>query len=131
VLGLVRAWAGAVFVLIVGMMVLVGLTPRTVPGQSISASDQAFRIHLPWLIVVLLMVLAAAALDWRASARRRLLATLPVPALSILAGAVMGAAGATSPLTALLYVVEGLLGIAAGLFLRSLFDKAQESPAYS
>ena len=45
--GLLRAWGGAFVLLIGGMAVLVALTPRTAPGQSISLADQAFRIHLP------------------------------------------------------------------------------------
>jgi uncharacterized membrane protein len=114
------------------MAVLVGLTPRTVPGQSISASDQAFRIHLPWLVMIVLMVVVAAVLDRRSSSTpRRLLATLPLPAVGIVAGAVLGAAGATSAVTALLYVAEGVLGTAVGLFVMSLLGRTREAPAYS
>jgi hypothetical protein len=122
VLRLLRAWGGAVLVLIIGTAVLAGLTPRTVPGRSIPLSAQAFRIHLPWLIMTVLMVLVAALLDrWSSTPRRRLLATLPVPAVGVLAGAAVGAAGATSAVTASLYVVEGLAGIVAGLFATTLF----------
>jgi hypothetical protein len=131
VVGLLRAWGGAILVLIAGMAVLVGLTPRTAPGRSIPAADQAIRIHLPWLVMVVVMVLVAALLDrWSSSTRRRLLATLPVPALGILAGAVTGAAGATSAVTALLYVVEGVAGVAAGLFVTTFFGRTREAPAY-
>lgn len=130
-LGLLRAWGGAVFVLLVGMVTLAGLTPRTVPGESIPVSAQAFRIHLPWAIMTLLMVVVAALLHWRASSTREwLAATLPVPALAILACAVIGAAGATSLVTALLYVVEGTLGAAAGLFITTLFGKTPDSTAH-
>jgi hypothetical protein len=130
--GLLRAWGGAFLVLIAGMAVLVALTPRTAPGRSISVADQAFRIHLPWLVMVALMVPVAALLDrWTATTRRRLAATLPVPALGVLAGAVIGAAGATSAVTALLYVVEGVAGAAAGLFVTTFFGRAREVPAYT
>ena len=131
-LGLLRAWAGAIFVLIIGMVVMAGLTPRTAPGESIPASDQVFRIHLPWFVMTALMVVAAAALQWEPSSpRRRLLATLPLPVLGIVAGAVIGAAGATSAVTTLLYVAEGVLGTAAGLFIASLFGKTPDPAAYS
>ena len=131
-LGLLRAWSGAILVFVIGLAVVVGLTPRTVPGQSISLSDQAFRIHLPWLVMIVVMVLVAAVLDWQTSSMpRRLLATLPLPALGIVVFAVIGAAGATSALTALLYAAEGVLGVAAGLFVLSLFDRPRETPAYS
>jgi cytochrome c biogenesis factor len=130
--GLLRAWGGAILVLVIGLIVVVGLTPRTVPGQSISLSDQAFRVHLPWLVMVMVMVPVAAMLDRRESPmRRRLLATLPLPVLGIVVFAVLGAAGATSALTTLLYAVEGVLGVAAGLFVMSLFDRPRENPAYS
>lgn len=130
--GLLRAWGGAFVLLIGGMAVLVALTPRTTPGQSISPADQAFRIHLPWFVMVALMVPVAALLDrWSSPARRRLLATLPVPALAILAGAVIGASGATSAVTALLYVVEGIAGVAAGLFVTTFFGRTRETPAYT
>lgn len=131
-IGLLRAWGGAFLVLVVGMAVLVGLTPRTVPGRSIPLPDQALRIHLPWLVMAAVMVLVAALLDrWSAPSRRRLLATLPVPALGILAGALTGAAGATSAVTAVLYVVEGVAGVAAGLFVTTLFGRTREAPAYT
>ena len=130
-LGLLRAWGGAFLVFVVGMAVLVGLTPRTVPGRPISVSAQALRIHLPWLVMIVLMVVVAAALDrWPSSTRRRLLATLPLPAVGVLGGAVIGAAGATSALTALLYVAEGILGTAAGLFAMSLAGRTRRTPAY-
>jgi CDP-diglyceride synthetase len=131
VLGLLRAWGGAIFVLLIGMVTLAGLTPRLSPGEPMSASDQAFRVHLPWIVMTLLMVVVAALLHWQpSSTRRTLLATLPVPALGVLASAVIGAAGATSALTSLLYVVEGILGAAAGLFITSLFGKTPDSAAY-
>jgi len=132
VLGLLRAWAGALLVFVVGTVVLVGLTPRTVPGQSISVADQAVRIHLPWLVTIVLMVVVAAALDRRSSStRRRLPATLPLPAVGVLGGAVLGATGATSAPTALLYVAEGILGTAGALFALSLAGRTREAPAYS
>lgn len=130
--GLLRAWGGAILLLIAGMAVLVALTPRTVPGQSISLPDQAFRIHLPWFVMVALMVPVAALLDrWSSPTRRRLLATLPVPALGILTGAVIGAAGATSAVPALLYVVEGIAGVAAGLCVTMFFGRTREVPVYT
>lgn len=130
-IGLLRAWGGASLVFIIGLTVVVGLTPRTVPGQSISASDQAFRIHLPWLVMIVLMVVVAALLDWGSSStRRRLLATVPLPAIGVLAFAVIGAAGATSAVASLLYVAEGVLGVALGLFVVSLPARIRETPAY-
>jgi hypothetical protein len=128
VIGLLRAWGGAILVLIIGVVTLAGLTPRTAPGEPISVSDQAFRIHLPWFVMTVLMVLAAAALHWRSpSTARLLLATLPVPVLAVVAGAATGVAGATSALPALLYVVEGVAGTALGLFATGLFGRVRET----
>jgi energy-converting hydrogenase Eha subunit A len=130
--GLLRAWGGAAVVFVIGLIVVVGLTPRTVPGQSISVSEQAFRVHLPWLVTMMVMVPVAAVLDRRESPlRRRLQATLPLPVLGIVVFAVLGAAGATSGPATLLYAVEGVLGVAVGLFVLSLFDRPRETPAYS
>ncbi len=130
-LGLLRAWAGAILILILGMVILAALTPRTAPGETISVSDQAFRIHLPWLVMTVLMVVVATVLQWeKTTTRQRLLATLPVPVLGILACVAIGASGATSAVTALLYVVEGILGTAAGLFITSLIGKTPDSAAH-
>jgi hypothetical protein len=131
-LGLLRAWGGALFVLIVGMMAMVRLTPRVTPGESIPVSDQAFRIHLPWLVISVLMVAVAGVLHWQPSTlRRRLLATLPVPALATLAGAAVGVSGATSPLAALAYLGEGVLGAALGLLITNVFARDGRPAAYS
>jgi hypothetical protein len=130
-LSLLRAWGGALFVLIVGMMVMVRLTPPVTPGASIPVSDQAFRIHLPWLVISVLMVVVAGLLHWRPSPlRRRLLATLPVPAVAVLAGAAVGVSGATSPLVALAYLGEGVLGAVLGLLITSVFAGDGRPAAY-
>ena len=130
-LSLLRAWGGALFVLIVGVMVMVRLTPRVTPGESISVSDQAFRIHLPWLVVSAAMVAVAGALHWRPSTlRRRLLATLPVPAVAVLAGAAVGVSGATSPLVALAYLGEGVLGAVLGLLITNVFAREGRPAAH-
>ena len=130
-LSLLRAWGGALFVLIVGVMAMVRLTPRVTPGESISVSDQAFRIHLPWLVISVLMVAVAGVLQWRPSTkRRRLLATLPVPALAALSGAAVGALGATSPLLALAYLGEGVLGTVLGLLITNVFARDGRPAAY-
>jgi uncharacterized membrane protein YidH (DUF202 family) len=130
-LSLLRAWGGALFVLIVGAIAMVRLTPRVTPGESIPVSDQAFRIHLPWLVISVLMVAVAGALHWQPSTmRRRLLATLPVPALAVLAGAAVGVSGATSPLVALVYLGEGVLGVALGLLITSLFARDERPATY-
>jgi hypothetical protein len=130
-LGLLRAWAGALFVLIVGVVITARLSPRVAPGDSIPLSDQVLRIHLPWLAISAVMVAVAGALLWRpATMPRRLLAGLPVPALAAVAGTVAGVSGATSPLTALLYLGEGILGAAAGLLVLGLFARGDEPAAY-
>lgn len=127
---LLRAWGGAVLVLIIGTAVIVRLLPPTAPGRSISPADQALRIHLPWLIVCALMVAASVLLYWRPPTRRvLLLAALPVPALAAALGVVAGAAGAATPLAALLYVGEAALGTAAGLAATRLFAGNAEAAA--
>jgi len=130
-LGLLRAWAGALFVLIAGIMIMVRLSPRVAPGAPIPVVDQALRVHLPWLVTSAAMVAVAGALHWRpATTPRRLLATLPVPALAVVAGTAAGVSGATSALTALLYLGEGVLGAALGLLVIGLFARRDETAAY-
>ncbi|MDN3356885.1 hypothetical protein [Actinomadura sp. DC4] len=129
--GLLRAWGGALLVLLAGIAVMIRLTPRVVAGASMPMTDQALRIHLPWFVTSAVMVVAAGALRGRSSpARRSLLATLPVPGLAVLTGTLIGVAGATSALPALLYLGDGVLGIAAGLLVIGLFARREEALAY-
>jgi hypothetical protein len=130
-IALLRAWGGALFVLIVGIMITVRLSPRVAPGTSIPLSDQVFRLHLPWLVICAVMVAVAGALHWRPSTpQRRLLATLPVPVLAVVGGTAAGASGAVSAVAALLYLGEGVLGVAAGLLVVVLVTRRDETAAY-
>ena len=130
-LALLRAWAGALLTWLLGMSIMVALTPPTTHGNPIPVSEQALRIHLPWVVICALLVVVAGLLHWRPwPIPRLLLAALPAPALATAIGAVSGFAGATSATAALLYTGEGLAGTALGLVLMHLFVKDDEPVGY-
>lgn len=130
-LGLLRAWAAAAFVWIVGVALMAALTPSVTPGEALSAGQQVFRIHLPWLIISTVLVPVAAVTYWRPpTTGRLLLAALPVPALVTVLGVAGGLSGATSALGTLLYAVEAVAGTALGLLIIQAVNRRPSPSEY-
>lgn len=112
---MVGAWLAALLVEFAGL----ALIARLSTGVS---DEELLRLHLPWLLTVLLAVVAAA-LVWRDRTVqvRWLLVILAVPVLSVVVGTVAGASGATTILASVLFAGEGVAGILAGLAVTRLF----------
>jgi hypothetical protein len=128
---LLRAWGVAFFVWLVGAAITAGIAPTPRPGASIDGLSQLLRVHLPWIILSLVMALAAGALyRERDGAVRRAVAILGMPLLATVIGAVAGFSGATTLAAAGLYLIEGVFGAALGLLVANSFGEREQAVSY-
>jgi energy-converting hydrogenase Eha subunit A len=124
--GLLRGWAGAVCVWGLGVAATTPLRDRVTTD---ALSDFDLRSHLPWLVMSVLMALAAGGLSPSRSRVGGLAVVLPVPLIAAMVGAVAGFGGHT--LTAeVLYVVEGVFGAVMGLFVTNLSPEGRSTGGY-
>jgi hypothetical protein len=107
------------------------LAPEAAPGRRPSEFDQTLRILLPWVIVTLLMTVAAGALyRSRAEPGRRLTGMLLVPLLMTLGIALIGFPGEGGHAAAMMYLVAGALGSVLGLNLAGLMSEKEHFSGY-
>jgi hypothetical protein len=128
---MLRCWGVALFVGVIGLGITADLTPDIPPGRQLSELDLTLRILLPWILVTLVMAVAAGALyRQRGEPRRRLAGILLVPVLMTLVVAVAGFPGAAGHAAATMYVVAGALGSVLGLSLANLMDEKEHFSGY-
>ncbi|RFU41920.1 hypothetical protein DZF91_09285 [Actinomadura logoneensis] len=120
-------WFAAAAIWLVGFAVVANLSSGVANERTIPAFDRLTRIDLPWVVISLLMVLAAG-LVYRDLTRpgRWLAVVLLVPALTTVLGVAAPAAGGTSLTAGLLYIVEGAAGAGLGLFGARLVGHREE-----
>ncbi|WP_021594694.1 hypothetical protein [Actinomadura welshii] len=124
------AWSASLLVWVIGFAIVVRVVPRPEPGVSLSGLERLVRVDLPWVLISLAMVAAAAAvLRARGGPVRRAVGVLAVPLLLTAAGVAAPLNGQAGMLEFVIYVVEGVGGAAAGFVLVTLIARKDEEDA--
>ncbi|URN06436.1 hypothetical protein LUW74_26015 [Actinomadura madurae] len=124
---MLSAWSASLLVWVIGFAIVVRVVPRPEPGASLSGLERLVRVDLPWVLISLAMVAAAAAvLRDRGGPVRRAVGVLAVPLLLTAAGVAAPLNGQAGMLEFVIYVVEGVGGAAAGFVLVTLIAGKDE-----
>lgn len=129
---LVTAWAAATAVSLFAFACMAAVAPPETPvGAPVDEYAQAWRVHVPWLLLGIAMALAAGSCA-RGPAALRWAAALPVPVGAAMVLAVLGVNGSDTPLAVGLHTIESLLAVALALALlervNSLENTARGDP---
>ncbi|MEV4255848.1 hypothetical protein AB0J52_22040 [Spirillospora sp. NPDC049652] len=125
----VGGWFAAAAIWLVGFAVVANLSTDASDERTLSAFDRLTRLDLPWVVISLLMVVATGAVYRDMSRLGRWLAViLLMPVLTTALGVLAPAAGGTSAVAGLLYVVEGAAGAGLGLLGARLIGSREDQP---
>lgn len=119
---LLAAWGAAAIMWLVGFAVVGNLAAGSAAnGGSLSDFDRLTRLDLPWIVISVLMVVAAGAVRRdRTNTARWLAGVLPIPLLATAVGLVAPLGGDGDALSTVMYLVEGVAGAAIGLPMAAL-----------
>ena len=112
---LLGAWAAALAVWLVGFAIVARLASGAPGGGAPSGLDRVVRVDLPWVLISISMVVVAGAVQRdRTRPVRWFAGILLIPVLAIVLGMAAPIGGDGDSLSAVLYLAEGVAGVAVG-----------------